>query len=247
MRRLLPLLFLLSAGRLATAAEPSAPVGDQVRPVKASPLLTKIAERHWQHGLELYRAGELAGARVEFQTGYELTKLPTFLHNLSMTAQLEGNYPEAIALEERFLREAEAELSEKEADEARGRIVRLREQLPSTPAKNPGVEQRSPAPTRAPIGLETSYRRIDSKRVPVGAVVLLSLGGGLAVAGIGCGAAALATERRIESGEPLYERELGEALDRGRSLSTAGIGLGVVGGAALAAGTVWALTVRLRR
>jgi Flp pilus assembly protein TadD len=69
-------------------------------------LLSKIAEQHFKNGVEFYRAGEFAGARVEFQTAYDLSKLPTLLHNLSMAAQLEGKFDDAIAFEERFLKAA---------------------------------------------------------------------------------------------------------------------------------------------
>lgn len=87
-------------------AEESAPASaDQIKPAQPSQHLSKVAEQHFRTGLDFYRAGYYASARIEFQAAYDLSHLPDLLHNLSRAAQLEGKLAEAIAFEARYITE----------------------------------------------------------------------------------------------------------------------------------------------
>ena len=85
------------------------------------------AAQHFQLGVEFYRAGDYAAARVEFDAAYGLSGLPDLLHNLSLTAEKQGQIAAAIDYEGRFLAAKRGELTTAETDEARGRLLRLRE------------------------------------------------------------------------------------------------------------------------
>lgn len=188
--------------------------------------LNKAAETHFRSGLDFYRAGEMRPARVEFQAAYELSKLPDLLHNLSMVAQLEGNITDAIALEERYIAEAGANLSEGEADQARGRVVRLRALL-AQPTVTANPAPTPPQPT-SPTNVHRDWRR------PLG--IGLTAGGGAALlASLGVGIGTSLTVARLNSGELTYT-EAQDAAMRATSLRTTAIVLGITGGVLVAAG-----------
>ena len=54
------------------------------------------AAQHFQLGVEFYRAGDYAAARVEFEAALGLSQLPDLLQNLSLTAEKQGQLREAI-------------------------------------------------------------------------------------------------------------------------------------------------------
>lgn len=237
---------LLAFSSIAHAGEPVTANADQVKPAKPAQRLSKIAEEHFQTGLALYRDGDYASARVEFQAAYDLSRLPDLLHNLSRVAQLEGKVAEAIALEERYLTESAEALSELEADQARGRIVRLRAQLASEGTTSPPTPRKSEQPSKSlpAVDAPTPSREATPRRLPLGAVGMIAIGGGLVIGGIGCGASALSTQSWLESGTPIPAKDVDAAIDRGAALERAGISLGVIGGAVLVGGTIWALVDR---
>jgi len=157
------------------------------------------------------------------------------LHNLSLTAERQGKLRDAIDFEERFLAAKPASLTQRDSDEAHGRVARLRQQLSSNGAV--------PQPVAAPDRAATSAT--EGRRVPPGAIGLLVLGSAGLVVGIGCGAGAWSTARTID-GMPLTVTEANALTSRGQALDRAGIALDVVGAAALVAGTTWALLERFR-
>jgi hypothetical protein len=151
-----------------------------------------------------------------------------------MVAEQKGQIPEALRLEQDFLAKKGQELSQREQDEVRGRIVRLRELQQKAPsAVVPAVA--AAAPSSAP-------RR--DVLVPPGAIGLVAGGGALLVLGIACGAAALADRGRLYGG--VFPEEVDPLQSRNAALNGAAIGLDLAGGVALAAGATWAIVHRFR-
>jgi len=188
-----------------------------------------LAKQHTQQAFKLYQAGNYGAARVEFQAAYDLTREPEILHNLSMTAERQGQLADAIGFEERYLAAADAaKATLRDRDEARGRILRLREKL----AQSPEVEPAKPSPTSR------------ERSVPPAAIGLMAGGGILLAVGIGLGGAALRDRGQLYEG--VYAEEVDALYDRNRALNAAAISLSVLGGAALAGGASWAIVHRRR-
>lgn len=144
---------------------------DSIRPENLT-----LATRHFDEATRLYREGKFNEARIEFEASLALTGEVELLHNLSLTAERQGKLSDAVDFEERFLAAKPASLTQRESDEARGRIARLREQRSSVAT----VIQPVSVPGRAPIPAT------EHRRVPPGAIGLLVIGGAAVVVGIGC-------------------------------------------------------------
>lgn len=194
-----------------------------------------LATRHFDEATRLYREGKYNEARIEFEASFALTGEAELLHNLSLTAERQGKLRDAIDFEERFLAGKPAGLTQRDADEAHGRIARLRQNLLN--------EVVVPQPVSVPDRVSPSAT--ERRRVPPGAIGLLVLGSAGLVAGIGCGAGAWSTARTID-GMPLTVAEVDALTSRGQALDRAGIALDVVGAVALVAGTTWAVLDRFR-
>ncbi len=46
------------------------------------PPTVQAAQRHFESGVNFYKTGDYEAARIEFEAGYRLSKLPDFLVNL---------------------------------------------------------------------------------------------------------------------------------------------------------------------
>ena len=197
--------------------------------IKEAPAKQDAAAGHFRLGVDFYRAGDYPAARVEFEAAYELTQAPDLLHNLSLTAEKQGRYAEAIDYEERWLAAARDALSAEEVDQARGRLLRLRERqaAPNTRPEPPRTPSKAPSPAKA------------GWRPPAGAIGLLAAGGAALISGIACGATALDTSAQLHSGQAFTLREIDELNGRGQALNGAAIGLDAVGGVAVAGGALW--------
>lgn len=199
------------------------------QPIKEAPAKQDAAAGHFRLGVDFYRAGDYPAARVEFEAAYGLSQAPDLLHNLSLTAEQQGRYAEAIDYEERWLAAAREALSPEEVDQARGRLLRLRERqaTPATRAEPPSTPSKAPSPAKA------------GWRPPAGAIGLLAAGGAVLVGGIACGAAALDTSAQLHSGQAFTLREIEALNGRGQALNGAAIGLDTVGGVAIVGGALW--------
>ena len=195
------------------------------------------AAQHFQLGVEFYRAGDYAAARVEVEAAFGLSQLPDLLHNLSLTAEMQGRTREAIEYEERFLATKRGELTTAEIDEARGRLLRLRERQSGTQT----------APTAQAVPARSVEAGAPGWRPPAGALALLAGGGAALVAGIACGGVALATGAQLSSGQAFTLREIDALTSRGNALNASAIALDVVGGVALTAGAAWTIADWLKR
>lgn len=215
----------------------------------AAPEIGAVAERHFDDAAAFYKAGNYEAAKVEFSAAYDLSRHPDLLYNLSLVAERQARYADALALTERFLAEKGSQATQQERDEAGGRIARLRTQL--APA---GVTAPGPAPGRvasasavAPTTPRTTPATEPEKgRSNWAGPLLLGVGGGLVVGGIGCGAGALAAQSEASSGGPFFAQEYDALLSRGRTLERSAIGLSVVGGVLMASGAGVMIWQRVR-
>jgi len=100
----------------------------------------QAAQRHFESGVNFYRNGDYESARIEFEAGYRLSKLPDFLVNLCQVADKQNRIQEAVNYCEQYLR---IEPNAKDSPEVRIRLDRLHQQL-GTPAQPPLAQLRIP-------------------------------------------------------------------------------------------------------
>lgn len=198
--------------------------------------ISKLARDHYQSGVELYKAGDYAAARVEFQAAYDLCKLTGLLHNVSRAAELSGSLSDAIAFEQRFLTESK-DLTEQEQDEARGRIGRLREKLEREQPAVPTPGEKVQIPSSPPSGRKGSL---------VGAGIGLGTGVALTLTGLGLMVATSLKARSIEQ-EPRTLADLSLALAQRDRLEAAAIGLSVSGPVVVVACSVILVKLKNRK
>lgn len=210
-------------------------LGDGLTASNAGSQDLDLAAKHFEDGVRLYREGRYDLARVEFEAAFAVSRAPDLLHNLSMVAERQGKLPDAIDYEQRFYDARRAELTEREADETLGRLVRLRAMLQGGAFSAPAA----PSMTQA----AQPGRR---SRPPAGSIGLIAGGAGVLLGGIGCGIGALLTAKTISDGGTYNALDYQALVDRGQALNSAAIALDVVGGVALAAGTIWGIAHRLR-
>lgn len=226
-------LTLLCRPAPALAAEAAGAQGSQR--ATASPESLALATRHFDEATRLYGAGKYDESRIEFEASYALTGEPELLHNISLAAERQGKLSDAIDFEERFLAAKPPGMTQRDSDEANGRIARLREQQ----------FRAASGPLLAAAPERVATPATERQRVPSGAIGLLVIGGAAVAVGVGCGAEAWATARTID-GMPLTLSDVNSLTARGQALDRAGIALDVVGAAALVAGTAWALIHKSR-
>lgn len=221
----------------------------------------RAARHHFDLGEAFYRSGKLEAARLEFETAYRLYPVPLLLWNLGKVAEKQGRKAEAIDYLERYVRAQRDEAQRKaEADalaEVQTSLERLRSEVAPAAAPQADVkppEQSStpslPAPSLspAPSPQEPEGAARSSGRPPALALGLLAGGGAVVLAGIGCGAAALALGRDVHDRAAQPYDQLAADFERGRALDGATIGLSVIGGVALGAGAaVWIYDAVKRR
>ena len=217
-------------------------------PQKPTKPMIDAAERYFRAGVRFTEEGNYDAARVSFEAGYKLSGEPDFLHNLSWTAERQGQLADAIGFAERYLA---AKPDAEDAGRTRNRIERMRSQLGQTvPSSQPAPVQAAPTqpkPATAPALPQnaasgpTSPAKVSGRgKVPPAAIGLLAGGGALTLAGVGCLAGAWTTGQQSQASGVTYD-EWATLSDRGRALNTTGLSLAVVGGAVVVAGGVWAI------
>ena len=121
-----------------------------------------LATKHFEDGVRLYLEGRYDLARIEFEAAFAVSRAADLLHNLSMVAERQGKVAEAIDFEQRFYDARRAELTEREADETQGRLVRLRAMLQAGASSAPAARAMTqPVP------------QVRSSRPPTGALALI--------------------------------------------------------------------------
>lgn len=152
-----------------------------------------------------------------------------------MVAERQAKLPGAADCAQLFYDARRAELTEREADETQGRLVRLRAMLQG------GASSALAAPART-----QAAQPARRSRPPAGSIGLIAGGAGVLLGGIGCGIGALLTAKTISDGGTYNALDYQALVSRGQALNSAAIALDVVGGVALAAGTIWSISHRLR-
>lgn len=222
--KLLPLLLVLLLLRVAHAQ-----ATDQ-KPLD----LDETAAAHFALGVQAYQAGQWDAARAEFRVCYELSKKPDLLHNLSLVAEKQGKFAEALDLEREFLAKAQPQdMTAEEKAKVVARVEKL-EKLVAPPSGTPPPESAPP-----PVQSEKAPSKVPRVLATVG----LASGGGLLVAALGTGIAGSLLKRDLES-RPLTLAEFDQGRAQAKSYESATIALGVIGGAlvvgsAIVAATVW--------
>lgn len=218
-----------------------------VAPQKPTKPMIAAAERHFHDGVKFTEEGNYEAARVCFESGYKLSGEPDFLHNLSWTAERQGQLADAIAYAQRYL---EAKPDADNAERTRRRIELLRSRLGQAGPAQPQAPLQQPATPAATSPQEPSQNATSAppsppppskaRKVPPGAIGLLAGGGALALAGIGLLAGAWATGNQARADGTSYADWVA-FNDKGSALNTGGIVLSVVGGALVVSGAVWAI------
>ena len=245
MTRLL-LVYVLWLAPVLASAQTIAPTAPQ-KPTKP---MIDAAERHFHDGVKFTEEGNYEAAKICFESGYKLSGEPDFLHNLSWTAERQGQLADAVIYAERYLA---AKPDADNAERTRRRVELLRSRMAQA---QPYPAQATPAPTQqstpAPAAVQpqnaTSAPASPTKpaprgKVPPAAIGLLAGGGALTLAGVGLLAGAWATGKQAQSPGVTYD-EWATLGDRGRALNTGGLSLAIVGGAVVVAGGVWAVVGR---
>lgn len=244
----------LAAGQPTKAASPTAAASSAVIPsAKPAPQLMDAAQRHHEDGVRFFEAGNYEAARVEFEAALGLSKEPEVLFNLSLAAEKQGQFADAIGYAERYLAAVPSSL---DAEKVRERIAGLRAKLAGDAARGVAVSVPQPVaddvhkPVAAvdvrggavPVAPTSSVRG----RVPKAALGLMGGGAALLLGGIATGSAALGTARQLEMMDSVVYRDLLEVQRRGDALSTASVVLFATGGAVVVAGAVWGIWGRGR-
>ena len=92
-------------------------------PQKPTKPMIDAAERYFRDGVRFTEEGNYDAARVSFEAGYKLSGEPDFLHNLSWTAERQGQLADAIGYADRYLA---AKPDAEDAGRTRSRIERMR-------------------------------------------------------------------------------------------------------------------------
>ncbi len=208
------------------------------------------SQKLFQQAAEHYREGRFSVAATLLEESYGLYSEPIILYNLGRAHESDGRGQEAIDAYTRYLAvgertdkagvearvarlrkrlEKDAELEELRAKQEEAREVKkTREQLPAEVV----------VPPTSPKPLDYSSRD-DENRSLVGPAIIATIG---VVVLAGSGGTAFLASREFDNAEnAIGQKEAVRKKDRADSLALgANIGFGV-GGAALAAGAIWAL------
>ncbi len=224
MRRLL-LISLLCMSPVLASAQTIAPTAPQ-KPTKP---MIDAAERHFDDGVRFTEEGNYEAARICFESGYKLSGEPDFLHNLSWTAERQGQLADAIGYAERYIA---AKPDADNAERTRRRIDSLRSrQVKKAAAAHvatiPVCRQQPPAPS-FPASERTQHpdKPDETRRLWQGALCGDRHPGKRRSAHLGrCRsslAGAWATGRQAQAQGLTYE-EWASLGDQGRALTRAGL------------------------
>ena len=214
-------------------------------PQKPTKPMIDAAERHFHDGVRFTEEGNYEAAKICFESGYKLSGEPDFLHNLSWTAERQGQLADAVTYAERYLA---AKPDADNADRTRRRVELLRSRMAQATSQPSAAQATPPAPAAVQPQNATNAPASPTKpaprgKVPPAAIGLLAGGRALTLAGVGLLAGAWATGKQAQSPGVTYD-EWATLGDRGRALNTGGLSLAIVGGAVVVAGGVWAVVGR---
>jgi hypothetical protein len=87
------------------------------------------ARRHFAQGVQFYNAGDYKLSLIEFRRSYENSKNYRILYNIGQVNQQLGNYTNALAALEGYLREAGEDVAEERKSEVLASILTLRSRV----------------------------------------------------------------------------------------------------------------------
>lgn len=215
-----------------------------------------VCRDHEDLGISASAEKDYASALVEFQAAYARAPIPRLLINIGRSLYRLGQPADALKYYERFL------LADPyPAPEVAQRVQRYIEEAkaaasvaPNKPSsaqrpaakEKPSIVQSLPpepqqaasvTPTPAVVAKEPMSNHRPARSFPPGAGVLLGLGAVSLAAGIGLGVRALNLTGEVVGNSGPFDEGL---YAQGMTFNQAAISLDVIGGAALAAGIIWA-------
>ena len=112
-------------------------------PQKPTKPMIDAAERHFHDGVRFTEEGNYEAAKICFESGYKLSGEPDFLHNLSWTAERQGQLADAVTYAERYLA---AKPDADNADRTRRRVELLRSRMAQATSQPSAAQATPPAP-----------------------------------------------------------------------------------------------------
>jgi tetratricopeptide (TPR) repeat protein len=208
------------------------------------------AKAHFLAGQSYYEQASYADALKEFNEAYRLSKKPALLYNIARCHESLAQYPEAIKLLERYLRD-QPDTSDRSAIETRIANLKARQAerkpveraWPQRPTEPPPIVTSSPrSRATAPAARETAATTAPRHRV--GTWVIGGIGVGLLAAALGTGVASqldynsLSTSCTDRRCDPATVANAQSRIDSGKRLAVATDVLWPVGTAAVATAVV---------
>jgi len=183
-------------------------------------------------GIQFYEAQKYSEALAEFKAAYATRHAPRILINIGRSLFRLGREEESIIYYRQFIEERpDAEPEERKTvetyiTEAQAALWVKHDQARKSQSE-PSIDDRSVRP---------------SERLPIPAIALMGSGLGLLIAGIACGVMAMNDAQIISNPanhNGVFNVELQQIQERGKTLATTAVTLDAVGGTALLASVVW--------
>lgn len=131
--------------------------------VQAGPK-TKEASERFQRGVELYRAGDVRAANIEFKRAYSIEPNYRLLFNIAQASAELKDYVTAHRYFERYLQEGKGKISTERADLVRAEIARMKSYLGTIELQ---IEAEDAVVTVD--GVEISSQELQDEKILVGA------------------------------------------------------------------------------
>jgi tetratricopeptide (TPR) repeat protein len=169
-----------------TATAPLAPASSDTLQEGRTPDLEK-ARTHFAQGIQFYNAGDYKLSLIEFRRSYELSKNYRILYNIGQVNQQLGNYSNALAALEQYMKQGGDEIESERKTEVAANVavlktrvahVRLVSNVPAPEVLIDGFPVDVSDPS-APITVDPGDHRIDLRKAGYqagGTVVALAAG-----------------------------------------------------------------------
>ncbi len=236
------IVTLLSCFLVAVAHAQTPPLTDAQR---------AEAGARWESGKRKFDVGKYEEAAREFETAYEISGHPDYLFNVAQALRLDGKLERALLFYRNYLRRKENPNNRAEVEnhiaELEAKIQEQHEHAPpeptkpTTPLPEPQPKPEAPPPaTLPPVAAHAEPAPPPRWLLPASGVAI-----GIGVAGVGVGVAmsllARAASNDVQSAAASHEVFDGNLQNRqnaGKTYATAAIATYVAGGVLTAAGVI---------